>query len=340
MTGMRLGSLPLLIALLAPALAFAAVTASAPAPLIAPATLDDTLEVNGEALKARQLETRMSVAVEVNGQGPFRFIVDSGADRSVIGSALAERLALPAGRAVRLNGMAGSSEVPTVLLDSLGLGQSRVPGIAAPALPEDYLGAQGLVGIDALAEQRLMLDFEAKTITVEDARRPEPRGGADEIIVVARRRHGQLILTQVSVGRQQLSAVIDTGSEATMGNSALRARVFAGRHPPVPLKIELISVTGERVQADLVILPLVTIGGLTLQNVPVAFADAPPFRLFGLDREPAMLLGTDLLGTFRRVSLDFGRRRVRFVLRERDRDRRSGPAIVTAYSASRFERAN
>ena len=41
----------------------------------------------------------------------------------------------------------------------------------------------------------------------------------------------------------------------------------------------------------------------------------PPFKLFGLADEPALLLGTDILETFRRVSLDFRARKVRFQLR-------------------------
>ena len=49
--------------------------------------------------------------------------------------------------------------------------------------------------------------------------------------------------------------------------------------------------------------------------MPIAFADVPPFEVFGLSDRPALLLGTDLLGTFRRVSLDFRARKVRFQLR-------------------------
>jgi hypothetical protein len=47
----------------------------------------------------------------------------------------------------------------------------------------------------------------------------------------------------------------------------------------------------------------------------MAFADVPPFDVFGLSKGPALLLGTDLLETFRRVSLDFRARKVRFQLR-------------------------
>jgi hypothetical protein len=49
--------------------------------------------------------------------------------------------------------------------------------------------------------------------------------------------------------------------------------------------------------------------------VPIAFADVPPFKMFGLSKEPSLLLGTDLLATFRRVSLDFRARKVRFQLK-------------------------
>ncbi len=306
--------LPLLAAL---ALAAAPPTVVEPAvvPKIPPAAIDNSLEVAGDPLAADQVKSRLFIAVDVDGQGPFRFLVDSGADRSVIGAALAEQLGLPAGHFVRLQGMAGASRVATVRIDRLRLGASTIPDIAAPALPERYLGAQGIVGIDALVDQRLSLDFDKKTITVQDARRPEAVGGGDEIVVVARRRNGQLILTAASVAGIPIYAVIDTGSEITMGNLALQARVFGTRRAPVPQPIVLTSVTGQTLTANLATLPSIKIGGLDLAGVSVAFADAPPFRLFGLEKTPALLIGTDVLEAFRRVALDFRGRRVRFTLR-------------------------
>lgn len=288
-------------------------------PPIAPATIDNHLEITGERIKARAIDTRLAVPVWIDGQGPFRFIVDSGADRSVIGSALAVRLALPPGPPALLHGMAGASTVTTVRLDRLKLGASTIPDIVAPALAENDLGAQGLIGIDALAEQRLAMDFDAKTITVEDARRPPPARAPDEVIVTARRRKGQLILTNLEIGTQSVYAVIDTGAQVTIGNAALRARLFAGRAPPQVTPVQLVSVTGEVVTADLIVLPRLRLGGIELRAVPVAFADAPPFRMFGLADDPAVLLGTDVLEAFHRVSLDFRRRKVRFTLRDRDR---------------------
>jgi predicted aspartyl protease len=306
---------PLFAALALAAAPPATVVEPAVVPRIPPAVIDNSLEVAGDALAAEQVRTRMFITVDVDGKGPFRFLVDSGADRSVIGLDLAGQLALPPGHFVRLQGMAGAARVATVRIGTLKLGASTIPDIAAPALPERYLGAQGIVGIDALVDQRLLLDFDRKTITVQDARRPEAVSGGDEIVVVARRRKGQLILTAASVDGVPIYAVIDTGSEITMGNLALQARIFGTRRAPVARPIVLTSVTGATLTANLATLPSIKIGGLDLAGVTVAFADAPPFRLFGLEKTPALLIGTDVLEAFRKVALDFRGRRVRFTLR-------------------------
>jgi predicted aspartyl protease len=147
-------------------------------PKISPAVIDDSLEVSGETVAARQIKTRMTVGVMINGSGPYRFLIDSGADRSVIGATLARNIGLQPSGAVTLHDVAGSSRVETVRIDALRVGSSEMFGIEAPALFERDLGAQGLVGIDALSEQRLSMDFVAKTVTVQDPRRAERTAGA------------------------------------------------------------------------------------------------------------------------------------------------------------------
>lgn len=286
-------------------------------PLIPPATIDDSLDIVGEKLSAREMSSRLSIEVKVNGRGPYHFLVDSGADRSVIGTGLAEQLDLATGATVTLNSIAGKSSIGTVELDDLQIGNSMVHGIHAPALPEQYLGSQGIIGIDALSEQRLMLDFDKKTITLQDPHRVTAAAvDGEEIVVMARRRHGQLILTEVSIPEGRVYAIIDTGAQLSMGNSALLARIFRGRKPPVQRPITVISVTGQSITASLVILPKLKIGRMTLLNLPVAFADVPPFALFGVADQPSLLLGTDALQTFSRVSLDFRQRKVRFQMRD------------------------
>ena len=295
-------------------------TVSAPDPPIAAANLrtaviDDCLTVSGREMSARLLDTRMSIGVEVNGSGPFRFLVDSGADRSVIGVALAKRLNLPASEIVHLNDVAGATDVSTFLVDTLKVGDAATFAVSAPGLPEQYLGAQGIIGVDALADRRIMMDFQNNKITLEDATTPE-KAEPGEIVVVGHRHHGQLILTEVRVGKLNVYALIDTGSDMTIGNYALLEKVAGSRHPPTQVAIVLNSVTGRSAAATGILLPRIEIGGLRIANLPVAFADVAPFALFGLADRPALLLGTDALKGLKRMSLDFHQYRVRFQLRD------------------------
>ena len=282
-------------------------------PPLPPAAIDEALEIGGDDVEARKRETRLSVEVRVNGQGPYQFVVDSGADTSVVGLRIAHDLELPLGTPVVLNNMTDRNVVDRVRVDSLSLGPSTIRNLHLPALREVDLGGAGMIGIDALARQRLMLDFEKKLIRVEDASKPV-RFMPGDIVVTARLQRGQLILTEVRAGPVTLDAVVDTGSQISIGNSALRDKLVRRRLHKLET-VTAIGVTGTKVELHVARIDELRLGSVTLSNVPVAFADVPPFAVFGLADRPALLLGTDLLGTFRRVSLDFRARKVRFQLR-------------------------
>jgi hypothetical protein len=183
-------------------------------------------------------------------------------------------------------------------------------------LREGDLGGDGMIGIDALVRQRLMMDFEKHLVKVEDASKPV-RYNPDDIVITARRTRGQLILTHVQAAGFALDAIIDTGSEITIGNSALRDKLIRKNRAKFET-VPVTGVTGAVMDLQIATIRRIDIGPITLENVPIAFADVPPFKMFGLADEPALLLGTDLLENFRRVSLDFRARKVRFQLRKCD----------------------
>lgn len=292
-----------------------------------PAAIDNALAIGGEDIKAHQVSTRLNVEVKVNGSGPYRFVVDSGADTSAVGLRIARNLLLPLGTPVILNGTTARSIVDRVKVDELTLGPSTIRNLELPALREADLGGEGLIGIDALVQQRLMMDFEQRVIKVEDARKPfKPSPG--DIVIIARRQHGQLILTQVKAAHFSLDAVIDTGSEVTIGNLALRDKLIR-RGRDKFWTVDATGVTGVTVQLQMARINELQLGSVIFRDVPIAFADVPPFKLFGLSEAPALLLGTDLLENFRRVSLDFRGRRVRFQLR-----RCSSEGILISTSAT------
>ncbi|CAN5425591.1 hypothetical protein BH10PSE14_BH10PSE14_41350 [soil metagenome] len=300
-------------------------------PPLPPAVIDNALTVGGADIAARKVESRMTVAVTIEGHGPYRFVVDSGADTSVVGTNIARALGLAATEPARLHGMTASAVVGRVAVAALRVGDSTISDLQLPVLREDDLGGQGMIGIDALVEQRLMMDFDKHLITIEDARRPAPPSYGD-IVVVARRRRGQLILTQASANGRAVDAVIDTGSEITIGNLALRHKLF-GKRGPTLATVEGIGVTGDPLTLQLARLDELRIGPILLRDVVIAFADVPPFAAFGLNDRPALFLGTDLMENFRRVSLDFRARKVRFQLK---RCQTTGFSLRTFATASRL----
>ncbi len=265
-------------------------------------------------------ETRMTVPVTIAGGGPYAFIVDTGAQRTVISRELAARLGLAPGRTVRVTGMTGSDSIATVVIPSLKVSVIGSEPIEAPAIGQVTLGAHGLLGIDTLQDRAVTIDFDTRTMTVTPSRKRRTRDDAErgaergEIVIRARSLFGQLVVTDAYCNGVRIRVILDTGSSISMGNAALRRKVLRRGVRSQP--VSLTGVTGQTVVADYTTIERTTIGTLTLGNLPVAFTadDAPPFRQFGLSQKPAILLGMDVLQSFRRVEIDFANREVRLSL--------------------------
>jgi predicted aspartyl protease len=259
---------------------------------------------------------RMTVPVMVNGQGPFQFVIDTGADRTVISSELAERLGLPDAGKARLHAMGGERDVRIVAIDSVQVSTNTVRGVRAAALPVRNLGADGLLGIDSLKGQRIIMDFKAQTMTVVPASKNDPTPVEDEgmIVVTAKTRLGQLVMVDADANGQKVWVVVDTGAENSVGNSRLK-RLMIKRNSKLPVRtVEMSDVLGKRTPADYIVVDSMRVGNIAMRNSPIAFADAHPFKLFDLVSKPAMLLGMEGLRSFERVSVDFTSRKIKFLL--------------------------
>lgn len=278
-------------------------SAQPPAP-----TADEVLALGQDA------PGRMTVPVKIGSQGPYPFTIDTGAERTVISRELASLLALPPGRRVRLTAMVGTSDVDTVRIPKLTMSSVSGEQIEAPSLNGRDLGAPGLLGLDSLKGHAVSIDFERGQMSVRPSRKRFRQYDAEpgEIVVQAKSLLGQLIVTDASYRGHTVRVVLDTGSALSMGNSALRARALKRRETLTPVTVT--AVTGATLKADYTQIGAVRFGTVTFENLPVAFADAAPFKRLGLDDKPALLLGMDALRLFRRVDIDFSNREVRLLL--------------------------
>ncbi|TKD49995.1 aspartyl protease family protein [Sphingomonas baiyangensis] len=280
------------------------------APPPAAATPSPTEE---QLLAFRESERRMHVPVRVGDAGPYRFIIDTGAERSAISRQVAGTLGLAAGPTVRVAAMTGSRDVATVRIPSLHIDRlARPQAIDAPSFEREHLGADGLIGLDALANNAVHIDFEAREMRVERASRRRLSSNGDEIVVVGRSLAGRLIVSDAYVRGKRIAVVLDTGTSVSVGNAAL-FRLIEDRSTELP-PVHLVSVTGEAVNAPFRQLHSFEVGDVTFRDVPIAFADAAPFERLGLTDRPAMFLGMDALHLFRQVRIDFPNRQVRFLL--------------------------
>lgn len=256
---------------------------------------------------------RMTVAVRLSGNGPYRFLVDTGADRTAVSSAVAGALGLVSGEVATLHTMTGQSSVQTATLPELQISQKTVRIVDAPVLEAEHMGADGILGTDSLRSQRVILDFDKKIMTIVPSEQEAARD-TGSIVVTGRLRNGRLIVTNALADGNSITVVLDTGSEVSVGNSALRRRLVNRGQIKSGGAVELESVTGEMLAGEYTFVKHLEIGDVGMSNLAVVFADAHTFKRLGLSKRPALLLGMNALRAFKKVSIDFANKKLRVVL--------------------------
>ena len=189
---------------------------------------------------------------------------------------------------------------------TLAFGGQDVRDVSAPVLGHANLGALGMVGLDSLRDKQVVLDFVAHRFTFAFYAMDAVRSNPNTIVVDGHRRRSQLVLVDADSHSRPIFVILDSGAQATIGNEALRRLVTrdpAEKHRLLPG--ELLSVTGSRIPAMFDNITEIRVGGIAVENVPIAFADIHTFKDFDVAEVPAMLLGMDVLSHFQSVSIDF-----------------------------------
>ena len=253
---------------------------------------------------------RLTTEVFVNGRGPYLFLVDTGADHSVISRELANEIGLPPGPSVMVHGVAGDITAPSALVEEFRVGSRGLTNVALPLLEQANIGAAGVLGIDAVRDQRVVLDFRSNRILVSDS--PPQRPAADEVVVKGHSRFGQLVLVDSTLDDRSILVIIDTGAESSIANSAFRRRISITDFEQAGEITAIYSVTGQSTTGKWAVIPAIQVGGFRMKHLAVVFSDLRSFERWRVHDQPTLLLGMDILRFFDMVEIDFARREVRF----------------------------
>jgi predicted aspartyl protease len=277
---------------------------------LAPAGARSQTADAADPLKYLDTAQRLTVKALVNGQGPFDFLVDTGASSSVIAAELADRLGLARIGSNKLHSIAGAQSVSTTRVDSLAVGKRSRSNITVSVLPRALLRVDGVLGLEWLGRASLLLDFLHHKMVVG-----EGLPLADDLTVAVKSRLARsgLMLIDAYIPDQRLIAFVDTGSTTTVGNlalldAALKAKAIVGELSDTQLR----SVTGQILPAKATVVSRLMLGKLTLRNVPLLIGEVHTFDYWGFRDEPAIVIGVDILKKFQAVAIDSKRGEVRF----------------------------
>lgn len=259
---------------------------------------------------------RMTVQVQVNGSAAVPFIVDTGAERTVIANELAKELALESGPTLTLATISGKAKVNSFFIEKLTTAAVNLQGLEAPGLERSNLGAYGLLGIDSLEDNRVLLDFANQKMDVLPSRKTRGKTKLENgmIVVTAKKKAGRMIISSAKIDGIRIDIILDTGAQSSMANLALRDRLRRRHRTGEFVPVKMRSVTGSILNGEYTQLKQIEVGGLTINDLPITFAENYAFTALQLQERPAILLGMDALKLFDRVLIDFGNRRVGFDL--------------------------
>lgn len=251
---------------------------------------------------------RVWVPVMINGQGPFRLVLDSGAMRSAVNARVAEELKLPLDQSppVLLRGVTGSAVVPTIEVQNLSVGDLSVGPSVLPIVADAFGGAEGLLGMYGMENKRIFIDFRNDFINVSLSRNRRAAAGFETIPFVDDPMN--LLVVKARVGGTPVRAIIDTGAQSSIGNDALRFALMRQINRRPQSTDQITGATGDVQTGIGARISPITLGGIQIRDAHVTFGELHIFERWNLGDEPALVIGMDILGLLDTLVIDYQRK--------------------------------
>lgn len=236
---------------------------------------------------------RLYTEVTIEGRGPWRFILDTGASHTAVADVLAAQFGyVPTGDLSNVQTLTEeirSERLTLARVEALGLTAEAIEAVVVETPTDLDLQLYGLLGADMFDRRTVALDFAAARF---DGRASAPRFTDARLDEARRVPVGEAHVDGV---REPVAMMIDTGSPRTIINSALERRV---RERGVRVNFDVMGATRlarrER-NAPGAMLEAFRVGGVCGVDMVVAHADVDVFRALGWRNRPAMIVGVDAL---------------------------------------------
>lgn len=243
----------------------------------------------------------------MDGKGPFRFVVDTGANHSVISPQLAELLGLEPSveQSIRVTGITGSARVASVPIGILRAGDLEIANTRFPVIWSPMMaGAAGILGVASLREDRLIVDFVHNRVLITRSHNESLPLGFTR--VWATRLGGGLLSVSGRVGNVPVRAIVDTGSQHTLGNLALYRELYSHEGGKgTYLDADVYGATNQVGTGRLQMAPMIDLGAIKIGGVALVFGGFHIFKAWNLTSKPTIILGMDVLGTVKAFAIDF-----------------------------------
>jgi predicted aspartyl protease len=257
---------------------------------------------------------RIWAPVLINGKGPYRLVLDTGATRSAVIQRVVDDAGLPVrARPVRLRGVTGSSIVPAVHADTLEFGELVITNATLPVVADAFGGADGVLGGEGMQDKRIHIEFLKDRISIIRSHRAAAPAGFSTVPFKYSVNRG--LRVEVMVGPVRTTALIDSGAQVTVGNLALREALARRRGAPDQYDDEIIGVTEEIQQATRVRIPSIVAGDLLVKNAEIMFSNLYIFEHWQLVSKPALIIGMDVLGALDTLVIDYRRNELQIKVR-------------------------
>jgi gag-polyprotein putative aspartyl protease len=268
---------------------------------------------------------RIWAPVLIDGKGPFRLVLDTGASHSAVIAVVAQTLGMPLNTSlVRLRGVMGTLDVPAIHVSNLIVGDLEIDSTTLPIVPDALGGAQGVLGTEGLLDKRIYIDFRHDLITIK--RSHGRRADFGFITIPMRVLPNHLLATPAYMGTIRVTAIIDTGAQTSIANLALRRAMLERRKHQQFTTDQIIDTTdtvGEGQGADVAPIRL---GGITIRSAHLTIGDVGIFEAWKLADTPAVLIGMDALGTVDVLVIDYRRSELQILARGGGGDEDAGGA--------------